>query len=124
MSIPYYNDADSYRRVDGQIEYDGEFFRLVKEKLVNDTLYIVCIKDHESKKIKQALADYVKTFTDKPVDTKHNGPPLKTIIKDFLPSSMKISAASSGWTREVAVTETDGLYSSEAPAFSGPPPRC
>ncbi|HEX6890362.1 MAG TPA: hypothetical protein VF141_06710, partial [Chryseolinea sp.] len=72
MTLPYHLDSE-YERVDGEIEHDGEFYRLVKQKLQKDTLYIVCIKDQGSKRIKQALADYVKTFTDKPADAKHAG---------------------------------------------------
>ncbi|MEJ7645027.1 MAG: hypothetical protein WKF87_10570 [Chryseolinea sp.] len=124
MSIPYFNDADSYRRVDGQIEHNGEFFRLVKEKLVKDTLYIVCIKDNDTKKIRQALADHVKTFTDKPVNAKHNGKLQISIIKDFLPSSIAIASASTGWTSEVTATQLTHLFNSITPAFIGPPPRC
>jgi len=124
LSIPYHNDGNSYRRVDGQIEHNGEFFRLVKQKLAHDTLYIVVIKDNDTKHIRQALADYVKTFTDNPVDTKHNGKLLTTIIKDFLPSSMNISSASTGWTYEVAATEFNTHLSSIAIDFFGPPPRC
>ena len=35
-----------YERVNGEFEHNGEFFKLVKQKLENDTLNIVCIKDH------------------------------------------------------------------------------
>ncbi len=64
----------------------GEFYRLVKQKYQNDTLFMVCIKDHASKRIEQAVTDYVKTFTDKPIDTKHSGKVNTNFIKDFLPS--------------------------------------
>ena len=96
MTLPYHLDSE-YERVDGEIEHDGEFYRLVKQKLEKDTLYIVCIKDHDSKRIKQALADYVKTFTDKPVDAKHQGKFSASFIKDFLPTSIEITPASAGW---------------------------
>ncbi len=70
ITVPYYNEARDFERVDGEFEHNGEVYRLVKQKLSQDTLYIVCVKDQESKKINQVLADYVKTFTDKPSSAK------------------------------------------------------
>src|SRR5687767_15064229 len=59
LTIPYYGDTE-YQRVSGEIEHGGEVYRLVKQKYEKDTLYIVCIRDVQGKRIKQALADYVK----------------------------------------------------------------
>jgi len=122
MTIPYHLDSE-YERVDGEIEHNGEFYRLVKQKLQKDTLYIVCIKDQESKRIKQALADYVKTFTDKPVDTKHAGKFFTNFIKDFLPTSIEISPASAGWNHEVSLAGIFDSFSSRSIAVVSPPPQ-
>lgn len=122
MALPYRPDSE-YERVDGEIEHQGEFYRLVKQKLEKDTLFIVCIKDHNSKRIKQALADYVKTFTDKGADSKQSAKFLSGFIKDFLPSSIAITAASSGWNYAVARTFIDDFFNSRSVAVFGPPPR-
>ena len=122
MTIPYHPDSE-YERVDGEIEHDGEFFRLVKQKLEKDTLYIVCIKDFDSKRIKQALADYVKTFTDKPQDAKHAGKSFTNFIKDFLPTSTEIQQASTGWNCSVTLADTFESFSSRYLAVISPPPR-
>ena len=122
MTLPYHLDSE-YERVDGEIEHDGEFYRLVKQKLQKDTLYIVCIKDQGSKRIKQALADYVKTFTDKPADAKHTGKFLTNFIKDFLPTSVGISSASAGWTHVVSSAEIIDSFNSRSIAVVSPPPQ-
>jgi hypothetical protein len=122
MTLPYHLDSE-YERVDGEIEHNGEFYRLVKQKLQKDTLYIVCIKDQGSKRIKQALADYVKTFTDKPVDAKHAGKFLTNFIKDFLPTSVGLSAASAGWTHAVPSADVMDTFSSRSIAVVSPPPQ-
>jgi len=122
MTIPYHLDSE-YERVDGEIEHNGEFYRLVKQKLQKDTLYIVCIKDQDSKRIKQALADYVKTFTDKPVDAKHAGKFLTSFIKDFLPTSIEITPASAGWNHEVSLAGIFDSFSSRSIAVVSPPPQ-
>lgn len=122
MAIPYHPDSE-YKRVDGEIEHDGEFYRLVKQKLQKDTLYIVCIKDYDSKRIKQALADYVKTFTDKPVDAKNSGKVFNTFIKDFLPTSIEITPASAGWNYSLLVAGNNDSFNSRSVAVVSPPPQ-
>ena len=122
LALPYHLDSHEYERVDGEIEYNSEFYRLVKQKLERDTLFIVCIKDQESKRIKQALTDYVKTFTDKPVDAKHHGKIFTGFIKDFLPSTIEISSASYGWNYTVTkASPTEILKDRSLTVFSPPP---
>jgi hypothetical protein len=98
LTIPYSLNEQDYHRVTGEFEHKGEVYRLIKQKLQGDTLYIVCIKDAKSKKINQALANYVKTFTDRPFNTKQNGSKLiYSIIKDFLNTGIEIENHSNGW---------------------------
>ncbi len=123
MALPYHIDSETYERVDGEIEHDKEFYRLVKQKLEKDTLYIVCIKDHDSKRIKQALSDYVKTFTDKPADSKQTTKSFAGFIKDFLPSTTDITPATSGWNYSVALTNFSDSFRSRSIAVISPPPQ-
>lgn len=125
MAIPYHIDSEEYDRVDGEIEHQGEFYRLVKQKLVKDTLYIVCIKDVESKRLNQALADYVKTFTDKPSNSNHHNTNIaSTFIKDFLPQTFAVEHTSSGWIQEVSVSSKPVvLLSSFSASIVHPPER-
>lgn len=122
FAIPYQQDSE-YSRVDGEIEHNGEFYRLVKQKFEKDTLFIVCIKDQQSKRIKQALADYVKTFTDKPVDANNAAKGSITFIKDFLPTSINISHACQGWNCAIIQASfLDHFYDRNSVVFT-PPPR-
>jgi len=122
MTVPYQADQQSYERVDGKVEFKGEFFRLVKQKLAKDTLYIVCIKDQDSKRIAAALSDYVKTYTDKPADARHS---LKgfTFIKDFLPTTTQLQSASAGWDHDVYPSCAIATYASIPARHASPPPR-
>ena len=47
ISVPYASDSEEFERVDGLFEHKGEFYRLVKQRLFLDTLYVVCVKDQE-----------------------------------------------------------------------------
>lgn len=124
LSIPYISDDEGFERVNGEIEHKGEFYRLVKQKLVQDTLYIVCIKDHQSKNIKKALADYVKTFTDKPANNKSHHKAQITFIKDFLPSRFSISHGTEGWNRSIHCGfAPQATHDDRNISFVGPPPK-
>lgn len=121
LNIPYYGDTD-FERVDGEIEHEGEFYRLVKQKFERDTLYIVCMKDIKSKQIKKALNKYVKTFTDQSAD--HSG--AKTIpsfIKDYITTSFNLNASAAGWCLTLV------YYTDEVKSFTlyfsnySPPPE-
>ena len=123
VAVPYQMDSEDYERVDGEFEHNGEFYRLVKQKYQNDTLFIVCIKDHASKRIEQALTDYVKTFTDKPVDSKNTGKGFTNFIKDFLPTLIKISPASKGWNYPVTSAFFDCYFYDRSLGVFTPPPQ-
>jgi hypothetical protein len=97
LTVPYYTDSRDFERVNGEFEFNGEVYRLVKQRLHQDTLHIVCVKDNESKKINQVLADYVKTFTDKPCNSKQSTKSLLGLIKDFIPFSVSVDTNSFGW---------------------------
>lgn len=102
VSIPYVADSKDYERVDGEFEHEGEFYHLVKQRLSEDTLYVVCIKDNTSKRIHKALEDYVKTFTDKPVDTGSTAKIMTTFMKEYVSGSFEIKEFASGWSQSVA----------------------
>lgn len=123
VSLPYTSGNDQYERVNGEIEINGEFFHLVKQKLAQDTVYIVCIKDVQGKKITQVLNDYVKTFSDKSTSTKNTDKIFQTIIKDYLPTVLNIEKKDMGWnsTVERYLCYTTFLGSTHAQQVSQPP---
>ncbi|HEV8513482.1 MAG TPA: hypothetical protein VGQ59_09400 [Cyclobacteriaceae bacterium] len=106
MTLPYSVEDQDFHRVSGEFENQGEVYRLVKQKLSKDTLYIVCVKDTKSQKINHVLADYVKTFTDRPFNAKQQGTKLNySIIKDYLNSGISIESDTSGWKECVPFNE-------------------
>jgi len=105
LTVPYATDSKSFERVDGKFEHKGEFYRLVKQRLAGDTLYIVCIKDYQNKRINEAMSTFVKTFTDKPVDQHSSSKITVSFIKDYIQQSFSLQQLSVGWTIDV-VTET------------------
>lgn len=120
LAIPYYGDTE-YQRVNGEIEYGGEVYRLVKQKYEKDTLYIVCIRDLEGKRIKQALADYVKNFTDHSSDNALKS--LPSFIKDFISTTFSLDPSNKGWTRDIPFGLTEQKVKNIPINFISPPPE-
>lgn len=123
LVVPYHTDDQQYERVNGEIEHKGEFFRLVKQKLSKDTLYIVCIKDHTGKNIKKALSDYVKTFSDKPADANHQSKTVPSFIKDFLSIEISLMSSVHGWIHTINFPQGNETFSSLFLTITTPPPR-
>jgi hypothetical protein len=102
LTLPYSLGEPAFERAEGQFEYNGAYYHLVKQQYAQDTLYLVCIRNHETQRINQALNDYVKTFANQPT-----GPPssdagktvkiLPTLLKDYLAQEFSILHSSAGW---------------------------
>ncbi len=124
MAVPYMNDNADFERVDGMFEYNGEFYRLVKQKYAKDTLTVICLRDPENKKIHQALSDYLKSFTDKPSDQQPNTKLTLTFIKDYIPQTFAIKTISQGWQSKVInSTASANLIPSFMTSVIHPPER-
>jgi hypothetical protein len=123
ITIPYASDSREYERVDGEFEHQGQVYRLVKQKLQSDTLFIVCIKDHQAAKINQALADYVKTFTDKPISSKRGSTVSFQFSKDFLSNTTEVKSSASGWNALFSFIRVTDTYLFISQDCTSPPPR-
>jgi hypothetical protein len=123
ITIPYANDSREFTRVDGEFDHEGEIYRMVKKRYISDTLYIVCVKDNTSKEIKQALNDYVKSFTDKPSSEKGSTKTIQNFIKDYLSSSTTLQLVESGWNKVLTHRTYTSVYESLAIQLNSPPPK-
>lgn len=87
ISLPYPILDAGYQRADGEIEHRGEFYQLVKQKVENDTLFMVCIKDHNQKRIAQTMNEYTQLSNNLPASTKNTMDLLGKMFKDFTSTS-------------------------------------
>jgi hypothetical protein len=101
LTVPYGVDSKSYERVDGAFEKDGDTYRLVKQRLLKDTLYIVCIKDVKTTQINHALEDFVQSFAGHEDDSQQTIV-TPSLIKDYVVTEIALTASSSGLVLEVA----------------------
>lgn len=120
LTIPYYGNTE-FERVDGEIAYNGEFYRLVKQRIVNDTLYVVCIPDINNKRIHHALTEYVKTFSDQSGDHSQQKT-IPSFINDYIPASFELNISSAGWSLGINYfTVEDPTFKAYIVSISPPP---
>jgi hypothetical protein len=112
-----------YERVNGEFEHNGEFFKLVKQKLENDTLNIVCIRDHKEKELFGAFRDFIKLSNDLPTtDSQHAIVLLSKLVKDYEPLLDLRMISCQGWCKEFSTQDRNtDLLSQDHPVLSPPP---
>jgi hypothetical protein len=95
LALPYPVQQDEYQRVEGDFEHLGEFYKLVKQKYSNDTLYVVCIKNVDEKKATKVFSDLAKLSTDQNSSPSNNqsAKTIVNIIKDYNPVVEQIQLA-------------------------------
>ena len=122
MNVPYLSDDVDFERVDGMFTYDGETYRLVKQKYSKDILTLIVIKDTEDKRINDAISDYVMSFSD----TGDDGDVQMTVsfIKDYIPQTFAILTTSFGWSTDVINNiDTSNLIPTFTASVIHPPER-
>ena len=70
LALPYYSNHSNYERANGVFEYEGAIYRLVKQKLYNDTLYMICSKHKAGKYIMDAIQELAYSMHGHPTGNK------------------------------------------------------
>jgi hypothetical protein len=114
---------EDYKRVDGEFEYQGEYYSLVKQRLENDTLFMVCIKDHKKKKLVHELHAYTNLANNLPASAQHTLDSFAKLFKDYTSAESTALSAGTGWCVPLAFVEKEySLLQHDYPVLS-PPPR-
>ncbi len=122
LSMPYPAHTGEYMRVNGDFDYDGHHYRLVKQKVEHDTLFIVCIRDHESMKLANALSEYTKAANNLPTGTKQALVFLGKLYKDFNTTEFNVYCQSRlFFERKFCASFSPALLTGEH-AVESPPP--
>lgn len=124
MSLPYpLQQQPGYERVDGEFEYKGEYYRLVKQRLENDTLFMVCIKDQSKKKLVNVLNEYSNLANNLPASAKHTVDQFGKLFKDYTSAGLPAITNGNRWTLGIAHADKEyALLQLDYPVIA-PPPR-
>ncbi|HMP99250.1 MAG TPA: hypothetical protein PKC24_05665 [Cyclobacteriaceae bacterium] len=123
LAWPYAPSSLDYNRTNGEFEYEGEVYRLVKQKLQSDTLYLVCVRDFKSKAINQLLTDYVKTFTDKTDENNNSNSLLLKLFKDYMLAQVSLQSVNKGWSYTSTYGSQPEFFESIDIQLVFPPPQ-
>ena len=87
VSLPYPVYDEGYQRANGELEYNGEYYQLLKQKIENDTLFMVCVKDHQQKRLDRTMNEYTNLANSLPTSAKHTMDLMGKLFKDFTGTS-------------------------------------
>lgn len=99
FSLPFEVTSEYYEREDGEFEMDGETFRIIKQRHYNDTLYIVCIRDEQTTRIKSAIHDLVQTFAGQDDGEGKEIAPISS--KDYIREDIVLTKLVTGWEKDI-----------------------
>ncbi len=64
IHLPYQTTWSDFERFDGEIEIRGVLYKYVKRKVINDTLVLLCIPDHQKMNLQTAKNEFFKNTND------------------------------------------------------------
>lgn len=110
--------------MEGTFKHNGEFYKLVKQKLENDTLYIVCIKDHQQKILTDTFADYTRLSNDLPASSQKDGLNLLSkLSKDFERNILIEMVMTDGWFLSKYYANCSSTLLKGEKTILSPPPK-
>jgi hypothetical protein len=123
VTLPYPIQETGFERADGKFEHQGNFYKLVKQKLENDTVFIVCIRDVGAKQFVNTLKDYVHKTNDLPANSKNSNSLFGKFLKDFENLETELIQHGKGWQSEITFGELTFTLPLATIPLNGPPPK-
>jgi hypothetical protein len=125
VALPYPSQSAEFQRVDGRFEHGGEFYRLVKQKLENDTLYLICIRDQETRELVRTMTDYVQLTQSLPVSSSGQKALnyLSKLIKDFCAQEDLSPLPDRSFHAVIGFGEKSEFLEEQITPIDAPPPR-
>jgi hypothetical protein len=126
ITLPYQSERD-FERMEGDFEYEGKHYEMVKKKLKNDTLYVYCINNVAQERLKAKLSRHTSEHVGELAGNqaqKSAEKIIKHIIKDYLSQPADIFSAHLQ-NNALLTTPTHYLLcvSSTALRVPSPPPK-
>jgi hypothetical protein len=95
ITLPYQSERD-FERLEGDFEYEGKHYEMVKKRLKNDTLYVYCLNNVAQERLKANLSKHTAAHVGEPAGNqarKSAEKIIKHIIKDYLSQPVAIFSA-------------------------------
>ena len=122
LSLPYPIYEEGFTRVDGSFEHQGTQYKLVKQKIENDKLIVVCIKDEKSTNLNNTLSSVAKAAHNQK-SSKEALSLLAKLIKEVQGEGMMLFGMTLGWSRDLNKMELNLSCCAAVQSINIPPPR-
>jgi hypothetical protein len=122
ITLPYQMNSNDFERLTGEFEHNGEFYQLIKQKLENDTLKIVCIKNHKEKHLVASMADFTKVSNDLPASTS-SLKVLGNFLKEYHSTGDIKMISVNGWSTTLSFASPSFSVLSLVVPIESPPPQ-
>lgn len=83
--VPYAANWGEYERFDGEVELNGEHYNYVKRKMLNDTLYLLCIPNTAKNELNTAKKELIGTLSDvQSANSSKQQVPTNSVVKPYI----------------------------------------
>ncbi|MEI9920858.1 MAG: hypothetical protein WDO14_19000 [Bacteroidota bacterium] len=104
---------NEYHRIDGEFQFEGTLYRMVKQRVEGNMRYVVCVKDQETQIASEEINNVIAAVAGQPV--KESGSSamkaLGSLLKYCDTSLATESSSANGWSREYVFTYPEDTYS-------------
>jgi hypothetical protein len=124
MKLPYVFDQEDYQLTNISFKKDGFSYRVIKKRFVEDAFELIYVPDKDKIKLEINFRSWVITMV--PNGSRDgNGEKVlsKSTLKDYLPSSVKISKANPTLLFQISPVYPNECYSGLFPVPTPPPPQ-
>jgi hypothetical protein len=88
FSLPYYNNATSFERVNGEIEINGVQYKYVKRRFFSDSIEVLCIPNTAATQIQTAKENFYRQTNDLQTNEQGkkapaNTPAFKNLLSEY-----------------------------------------
>lgn len=84
LSIPYMVSEEEFRLTNTSFEKDGQYFRIIKQRYLNDTLQVVYVPDTAKRMMDETIKQWVSSLVqDELPDGANNTLLSKIFVKDY-----------------------------------------
>jgi hypothetical protein len=122
LTLPYPIHTEEYVAASGKIEYNGKPYRMIKKRLYQDTLYVVCMSDPEPGMVNGKIKTYADAMAEAGQDQTTALKSVAPIAKFFLAPPVRLLPVEFGWYRTNTFGEPVNLYRFSLPSVLLRPP--
>ena len=123
ITLPYPHPQRGFERVSGKFEHNGEHYKLVKQQLRNDTLYVICIRDVQEKILVETMEEYANLSNDMPSNSDKDITLLGKLLKDFETLEEPGILETEGWCASLSFSPGDFHLVTQGKTILSPPPK-